>query len=262
VSELEKPEDVTSLAAESFTKDPLHTGAKDVWRQRTWRALAEAGVCDEPYDRIPAFVGAEEAAQRLAELPEWQSAGVIKVVPDRAQEPVRRLALEQGKTLYMAVPKLALREPFYRLRLDELGEAGVSAAEAAQNRRTLELGQPVEVSEMEPVDLVVLGSVVVNHQGVRIGKGAGYSDIELALLTEGGLIQERTRIVTTVHGLQLVDEELPETEHDYRLDVVVTPAEVVECTRSERVQPRGLVWAHLSSEKVRAIPAVAVRHDP
>ena len=161
----------------------------------------------------------------------------------------------------MAVPKLARREPFYRLRLNELANAGATAAEAAQNRRALELGRPVQVVQMESVDLVVLGSVVVNHQGVRIGKGAGYSDIELALLTEGGLIQEHTRIVTTVHELQLVDEELPETVHDYRVDLVVTPEQVVEGRQSdERAQPKGLVWAHLSSEKIGAVPAVAARN--
>jgi NAD(P)-dependent dehydrogenase (short-subunit alcohol dehydrogenase family) len=35
---------------------------------------------------------------------------------------------------------------------------------------------------MRPVNLVVCGSVAVNRRGVRLGKGAGYSDIEVALL--------------------------------------------------------------------------------
>ena len=47
------------------------------------------------------------AAQRLAELPEWQVVRVIKAVPDRAQLPACILVLREGKLVYMAVPKLA-----------------------------------------------------------------------------------------------------------------------------------------------------------
>ena len=57
-------------------------------------------------------------------------------------------------------------------------------------------------SEMRFVDLVVCGSVAVNERGARLGKGAGYSDIEVGLLAEAGLIGERTTIATTVHELQ------------------------------------------------------------
>ena len=41
---------------------------------------------------------------------------------------------------------------------------------------------------MPTLDLVVCGSVAVNADGARVGKGAGYSDLELALLTEAGLV--------------------------------------------------------------------------
>ncbi len=82
---------------------------------------------------------------------------------------------------------------------------------------------------MRPVDLIVCGTVAVNRRGVRIGKGAGYSDIEVALLTEAGLIGPATVIVTTVHRLQVVADELPETEHDFSVDLIVTPDEVIRC---------------------------------
>jgi 5-formyltetrahydrofolate cyclo-ligase len=53
-----------------------------------------------------------------------------------------------------------------------------------------------------------------SQPGRLAGEGAGYSDIEVALLQEAGLIGPRTVIVTTVHHLQVVDEALPETGHD------------------------------------------------
>src|SRR5258708_32655265 len=90
--------------------------AKQAVRERVWALLEQAGVV-EPGVRgyIPAFAGAAEAAARLAALPGWQQARVLKVVPDRAQLPVRVLALEQGKLVYMAAPRLAAAEPFYVL---------------------------------------------------------------------------------------------------------------------------------------------------
>lgn len=115
--------------------------------------------------------------------------------------------------------------------MEELEQAGVTAAEAGENQRALEVGQPIQTSEMEPVDLVVLGSVVVNHEGVRIGKGAGYADREMAMLADRGLLQEHSVIVTTVHPLQLVDDELPEGAHDWRVDLVVTEDVTVATSR-------------------------------
>jgi 5-formyltetrahydrofolate cyclo-ligase len=110
---------------------------------------------------------------------------------------------------------------------------------------------------MQPIDLVVCGSVAVNRVGVRLGKGAGFSDIEVALLAEAGLLSERTTIVTTVHDLQVVDEELPEAEHDFRVDFIVTPQRVIACGQPKR--PRALSWESLSTEKIAAIPVLAGR---
>lgn len=108
---------------------------------------------------------------------------------------------------------------------------------------------------MRHVDLIVAGSVTVNRRGVRVGKGAGYSDIEVALLTEAGLIGPDTVIVTTVHPLQILDEDLPETEHDFSVDIIVTADEVIHCRTPRR--PSGIVPSHLTAEKLPAIPALA-----
>ena len=158
---------------------------------------------------IPAFKGADAAAQRLASLPVWQAAQVIKSVPDRAQQPVRERALLDGKLVYMAVPMLADELPFYLL---DPRRIAVTAAEAASRTTAAEVAPKVSVEEMRPVDIVVCGSVAVNRDGARLGKGAGYSDIEVALLQEAGLITPTTVIVTTVHPLQVIDEPLPETD--------------------------------------------------
>lgn len=79
--------------------------AKQAFRERVWSALEAARVVEPSVaGYIPNFQGAERADRRLAALPAWQWARVLKIVPDRAQLPVRILALEQGKLVYMAAP--------------------------------------------------------------------------------------------------------------------------------------------------------------
>lgn len=229
--------------------------AKHEIRERVWTLLEqERAVPPGVHGRIPAFFGAEAAADRLAELPVWQAARVVKAVPDKAQLPVRARALAEGKLVYMAVPKLSEELPFYLL---DPATLTMPPSEAASSRVAATLARKIGVDDMQPVDLIVCGSVALNRQGVRLGKGAGYSDIEVALLQEAGLIGPETTIVTTVHSLQVVDDELTETEHDFSVDLIVTPDEVIECGPPRR--PHGLYWDSLSHEKIAAIPVLSAR---
>jgi len=229
--------------------------AKQACRERMWALLEQEHAAPPGVrGRIPAFSGAEAAADRLAALPAWHAAQVVKAVPDKAQLPVRARALAEGKLVYMAVPRLADELPFYLLDPDALT---VPPAEAASSHVAAAVARKVDVDRMRPVDLVVCGSVAVNRAGVRLGKGAGYSDIEVALLQEAGLIGPATTIVTTVHDLQVVDEELPETGHDFSVDLIVTPNEVIACRPPRR--PHGVFWKDLSAEKIAAIPVLAAR---
>jgi 5-formyltetrahydrofolate cyclo-ligase len=134
---------------------------------------------------------------------------------------------------------------------------GKRAGEAASGDGAARLAPTVSVDEMDPVDVVVCGSVAVNRDGARIGKGAGYCDIEVALLIEAGLLTEDTVLATTVHQLQLIEGDLPETKHDFRLDMIATPFELVTCRSPYR--PVGIYPDHLTADKVSAIPVLAGR---
>jgi 5-formyltetrahydrofolate cyclo-ligase len=230
-------------------------GAKAAVRERIWSLLEEEGVVGIPpgaRDRIPDFRGAGEAANRIADLPGWRSARVIKANPDKAQSPLRRRALKEGKTVYMAVPRLAKQRPFVVLDPDKL--AGMFD-KASTSRGGVALGRPVGTEQMQPIDLVVCGSVAVTREGVRIGKGGGFSDIEVALLADAGLVQPGTPVVTTIHGLQLLDEDLPETDHDFRVDWIATPDQTLRAPTQSRPRPT-ILWEHLTREKVAAIPVL------
>ncbi|GHJ40972.1 5-formyltetrahydrofolate cyclo-ligase [Streptomyces sp. TS71-3] len=229
--------------------------AKQAVRERVWDLLEREGAAPSGVaGHIPDFVGSDVAAIRLTQHTAWQAAHVVKAVPDLAQLPVRVRALEDGKHLYMASPKLATEKPFFYL---DPASLAVPPLEAAAHRSAAKFGQPVDLDEMPPIDLVVCGSVAVNRDGVRLGKGAGYADVEVALLQEAGLMSPHTLIATTVHSLQVVDEALPDTEHDFRVDLVITPDETFPC---EPRRPRtGIIWEQLTPEFISAIPALVRR---
>jgi 5-formyltetrahydrofolate cyclo-ligase len=232
-------------------------GAKQEVRERVWRALEHHKAARFPgtRGRIPNFVGAEAAADRLAAINEWKSARSIKANPDAPQLAVRARALSDGKTVYMAVPRLAGREPFLQLAPERLL---TTPRKAASIKGASSQGTPIGIDAMPRIDLVVCGSVAVNLQGARVGKGGGYSDLEFGLLAEAGVIDDRTLLTTTVHPLQVLDEDLPETAHDFRVQRIVTPEEIIVCTDAAR-RPPGILWDHLDTDKVESIPVLARR---
>jgi len=229
--------------------------AKQAIRERVW-ALLEREHITAPGVRgyIPAFAGADIAASLLAGTPQWAAATVITAGPDRAQQPVREQALLDGKLVYMAVPRLAENPPFYEL---DPGHLPVPLAKAASREGAAKAAGRVGPGQMRPVDIVVCGSVAVNPDGTRLGKGAGYSDLEMVLLAEAGLISPATVIVTTVHPLQILDEPIPQASHDFSVDLIVTTCDVTRCGPPRR--PAGLVWDQLPASMIAAIPVLASR---
>ncbi|MBB2943272.1 5-formyltetrahydrofolate cyclo-ligase [Actinoplanes lutulentus] len=230
---------------------------KQAIRDKVWGLLErEQAVPSGSHGKIPSFEGAERTAALLGDLDIWQQARTVKANPDHAQLPVRVRALKDGKLVYMAVPRMATLKPFYKLSPEELK---VPPEEAADKRGAQSAAPRVAVSEMSPIDIVICGSVAVNRSGTRIGKGAGYSDLEVALLIEAGLITDSTIIVAPVHHLQVIEDQIPETDHDFSVDLIVTPDEVIPC--SPRRRPTGLVRSDLTPDIVEAIPALGIRAE-
>src|SRR5262245_50087233 len=236
--------------------------AKAALRQEVWSAMSAAKVARFPgaAGRIPNFVGAEAAAERLRATDVWRGAGTVKANPDSAQLPVRQRALEDGKTVYMAVPRLAEAEPFFALDPDHLAEPPRKAASIRGADRS---ARRVTLAELSPVDLVVMGCVAAGEDGARLGKGGGFADLEFALATAAGLIGPRTVTVTTVHELQVRPAGVIRlTGHDVPVDLIVTPDRVIDCRSRHGPRPAaGIRWEHLTEEKIAAIPVLSARRS-
>lgn len=221
-------------------------------REAVWSLLQSEHVARFPgaRGRIPNFTGAEQCAAHVAELEAWQAAKVIKANPDSPQRAIRHLALKQGKTVYMAVPRLRDEKCFVELDPRRLGK---NLYAASSIKGAFEFGRKVLAKQMKPVDLILCGSVAVRRDGARIGKGGGYSDLEYAIAIELGIVTSSTQILTTIHPLQIVDEKIALQPHDIPVDFIVTPDEIINC-KTRLPRPTGIYWEYLDEEKIAAIP--------
>ncbi len=226
---------------------------KERIRERVWDDLEDSGVARfpfPPHGRIPNFAGADEAANRLADQREWEAATAIKANPDAPQLPVRRRALRDGKTVYMAVPRLRDERCFLKLDPEDLEDYDAATTVSGSSGH----GEQVGPEAVPEIDLIVSGSVAVTETGDRIGKGEGYSDLEYAVLREFDLVDSSTSVATTIHDRQLIDDEVRVGEHDVSMDPIVTPEAVRR--PDDGGQPTGIDWELLSEERLEEIPVL------
>ena len=224
---------------------------KEAVRRKIWELMEELRVARFPrpaFGRIPNFVGAELAARRLVEQDEFESAGVVKVNPDAPQRRVRLAVLSYGKVLIMPTPRL--KKGF--LILDPRKIHKKFFAKASTIRGAFKYGQSCSLRNLPRVDLVVAGSVAVSRDGVRVGKGGGYSELEYGILRELGLVSEETPILTTVHDVQVVDE-IPREPYDLVVDAIITPMRVIRIERNS-LRPKGIIWKLIPPEKLESMP--------
>lgn len=206
----------------------------------------DISVFPKPFGRIPNFKGVTEASEKLLELEDFQQAKAIIVGPDKPLETVRLLSLENGKDLYVPIPRLK------NWLLKKLSKDDNADIKKVVNRWGIEnTGKPVDLEEELHIDLLVMGSVAVSKEGHRIGKGKGYSDLEYAILKVMKAVDENTIIVTVVHDSQVFDE-LPVDlfkKHDVPVDYIVTPTQVIK-VETCLPKPAGVYWDLLSKKRV------------
>ena len=200
---------------------------KRLLREEMWRKLEAERVARFPlpcFGHVPNFEGSEKAAQNVRLLTEWKEAKAVFVNPDFAQQKVREYALLDRKLLVMASPKL---EHGY-IVVDPAKVRG-SESHASTIRGAFSLGKIVDLQQMPRPDLMVEGSVAVDLDGNRLGKGGGYGDVEIRTLkTEFGSLP----VVTTVHETQVV-QNVPAEEKDEKVSIIVTPNRVIRVPRRE-----------------------------
>ncbi len=228
---------------------------KSELRKRIWYALESKGIARFPrpvYGRIPNFHGVERACIRASMMDVVKEANVVKVDPDSPLKEIRRILLLKGKTIVMPTPRL--RRGFIILRGNIIHKSVVD--EASTIRGAFKYGKVTENPWNIPeIDLFIVGSVVVSRiNGVRLGKGGGYSDLEYAILLESDRIREDIPIITIVHDIQVLNKPLKKSVHDVPVDTIVTPTRVMNVIEREK-RPRGIIPEILKHE-LKSLPIV------
>lgn len=229
---------------------------KQSLREKVWDHLDKHDLVVFPRPckgRIPNFKGAPTAAEKLTTLDVFKNSKTIKVNPDKPQEMVRFHTLEYGKRLLVPVPRL--REGLFQAVVPPTDASKYRLQQASQRYGMKKWSKPISLDDKVSIDLVVLGSVVVDRKGRRIGKGESFADLEFAMLVKMNAVNENTVIVTTVHDDQVYDE-LPEDlfrEHDVPVDWIITPTQVIEVA-DKLPRPNTIIWNILSNRRILEIP--------
>lgn len=218
-------------------------------REEVWRKLDERRVAHPRPCRgwIPIFAGSRVAAMKVPKKRFFQEAQVVYASADPSLQPLREEVLRAGKQLVMMLPGF---RGF--VVVDGRSVSNEVLRTAASPRGALAYGTQTRVIERARIDLVALGSVAVDRQGGRLGRGDGHHDLEYAVLRELGAVDNRVAVITLVHDLQLVDR-VPMELHDAPVDYIATPSLFIKAEGGYR-KPGGVIWDLIDSATAERLP--------
>lgn len=187
--------------------EPDIRAAKTVLRaeMKARRAEFSEAECEESSRRIFA---------RLLTLPEWQNARTLHIyigaLPGEVRTlPIIRWCHDNGRKLVVPV-------------VGKDGDMGhVFLAPATQLARTRWGGlEPRDAEPADPLtaDVVIVPGVAFDRSGNRLGMGGGFYDRFLSTVA--------TPKIALAHAFQIV-QAVPVNSHDRRVDLIVTPDEVI-----------------------------------
>ena len=173
---------------------------------------------------IPQSARAERCARIHAALfasHEWAQANTVMLFASMRAEvdtfTMEARARSEGKTI--ACPRMT--EDLSELD-PRIWEPGVVPVE--QGRMAPE--PPVDAPRIDArtIDLIIVPAVAMDERGARIGYGRGFYDRFLAR-------NPHAKRVAVAFDFQLI-AEVPETEGDERVDVLITDARTIRCART------------------------------
>jgi 5-formyltetrahydrofolate cyclo-ligase len=182
------------------------------------RSLLLGRRCRLPFEEI--YRRSSLVQERFLKLPEFSSARSIALYSSFKNEvltdEIFLRALNEGKEVSFprvvrAVPHLA----FFRVG----GKQELSPG----SYDILEPPSKGERREPDSFDCVVVPGIAFDMSGARLGYGKGYYDRFLSAV--------RCPIIALAFDLQVLGENIPVTEHDVKMDSVVTESRVMRFSR-------------------------------
>lgn len=236
-------------------------GIRDETRERVWSDLREVARPDSRFgwdfsSFIADYEGSDQGATRLLTRGENQGYEHWFVTPDNNLDPLRERLVERGVPFVM--PTYGIRRGFLRLEPDDVpeGQAAFAGTLDGMNR----FASRIELETMErtlaPLDCMITGASFVTEDGLRMGKGHGFFDLEWAMMREVGLADETTDVVAVVHDAQVLDDITGQSlaaDHDTIVDAIVTPTQTISIDEAPS-KPAGIRWPLLDRDRVEGMP--------
>lgn len=253
-----------SLVKEETVSEKVSVkGKKEQIRLRIWKLMEDnkyiKSYPETCFQKIPNFKRCAVAAEKLSRLKEFRRAKYVKINPSMAQMHLRFLTLKCNKTLL--VPSPALCENFmYKVNPTQFSHFW-QLKRASSKAGAKDLGVKLDLNEKLKIDLYVVASVACSTNGVRLGKGLGYAEIEWAIFYEKSMVNQETIVITTVHDCQvLLPEELPvsmQRTHDLPVDIIVTPTRVINVRNKLKKPSNGILWDMITENYLKNIPILS-----
>jgi 5-formyltetrahydrofolate cyclo-ligase len=242
------PHPVTTANAVHAAEDT----AKEALRHEIWAALRRVARPDSRFhwdfaEFIADYEGSEQGAQLIRALPAWRNSRLMFITPDNNLEALRRLAIDDGKPFVMSTYGLVRGFLYLNPAIVAPEDHGWAATLDGMDRfaTPIALG---DIQRLGKIDLLATGASAISTKGIRSGKGHGYFDLEWAMFSEAGCLAEQPVVIAAGHDCQVVEIELPSSEFDTRVDLIVTPTRVLEVPVGSGHKPGRVVWERLKPD--------------
>jgi 5-formyltetrahydrofolate cyclo-ligase len=236
----------------------LDPNSKEAIRQRVWLDLQHVARPDSRFhwnfaEFITDYEGSEQGAERIRALSAWQESDLMFITPDNNLEVLRRKAMEDGKRFVMSTYGIARGFLYMDPARIPAEQYGWASTLDGMDR----FAQPVTLADLPALgkfNLLVTGASAISTRGIRFGKGHGYFDLEWAMFSETDCITANPIVVCAGHDCQIVESDLPGSEFDTRVDLIVTPTRTIPVPSELGHQPGRIVWNRLEPGMVERIP--------
>jgi 5-formyltetrahydrofolate cyclo-ligase len=233
------------------------------YRQEVWDDLREVARPDSRFawdfnEFIADYEGSKRGAEHIRNLGDEIGVESWFVTPDNNLDSLRESLIKDDIPFVM--PSYGIRRGLLRLDSEGIpdGEETFASVLDGVNRFGEELSLTQLSEKYDQFDILVTGASFVTTDGLRMGKGHGYFDLEWGMLRELDLVDETTPVVAVAHDVQILGENLVKrdelmAEHDTIVDHIVTPSGI-QHVEDTPAKPQGIYWELLDEEDIAAVP--------
>ncbi|XP_037960241.1 methenyltetrahydrofolate synthase domain-containing protein-like [Teleopsis dalmanni] len=231
--------------------------SKRQYRLKMWKKLEKNSFGPEItriYNRVPDFHSNKKASKILTSTYEFKKAKNIYVEVEKSLRHAKVEVLKAKKNLYL--PSKSETTILEKIVLPS-DKKNLTLKDALRLEYSPKYHTDITLENKIELDMVIIGSVVVSREGYCIGRGNGYTDLNIGLLLECGMVTSKTIIVTVVSDMQVIEEISPILfkPYDIGVDIIVTRTQIIRVPQ-RLPRPSGIFWELLSEKRMNKTPCL------